>query len=140
MCVILKKYRFLGTEYLICDLRGAAFDLTPVQLRLLCDRREGIGADRFFVCAGTAAKPHFRLFAADGSEVCKDEASQLIFQRQLQDAQQSLQQSEIFRALGDRVIVDAVVGIEAEVTEVRLTDSFMGSLRAADLVRTDCAS
>ncbi len=136
MCVVLKKYRFLGTEYLICDLRGAAFGLTPVQLRLLCDRREGIGADRFFVCAGTAAKPQFCLFAADGSEVCKDEAAQLIFQKQLQEAQQQ----EIFRALGNRVLVDEAAAIAVEVTEVRLTDSFMRRLQAADAAQTSYAS
>jgi diaminopimelate epimerase len=63
------KAHCLGNDYLVLDPDELDFRLTPSRIRLLCDRRRGIGADGVLVPSSTARADHgLRIFNPDGSE------------------------------------------------------------------------
>ena len=45
MIVHAYKYQGAGNDFVIFDNRNNEYDLTPQQVKLLCDRRFGVGAD-----------------------------------------------------------------------------------------------
>ncbi len=69
------KYQGLGNDFLLLDGRDAAgaefcFGLTPERIRLLCDRRFGVGGDGVILALPPEAdgELRMRIFNADGTE------------------------------------------------------------------------
>jgi diaminopimelate epimerase len=64
------KYHGAGNDFIIMDSRGREPYLSGDEIRALCDRNRGVGADGLiFSCdAATGADAEMRLFNADGSE------------------------------------------------------------------------
>ena len=65
------KWEALGNDYVIVDLARTAFQATPGNVRLLCDRHRGVGADGLLLleeAAGGEAVAALRIFNPDGSE------------------------------------------------------------------------
>ena len=69
MIVHAYKYQGAGNDFVIFDNRNNEYDLTPEQIKLLCDRRFGIGADGMMLL-GKSEEYDFsmRYFNADGYE------------------------------------------------------------------------
>ncbi len=63
------KYQGAGNDFVILDNRNNEYDLTPEQVKLLCDRRFGVGSDGLMLL-GASDKYDFsmRYFNADGYE------------------------------------------------------------------------
>lgn len=63
------KYQGAGNDFVILDNRKNEYDLTPEQIKLLCDRRFGVGSDGLMLL-GASDKYDFsmRYFNADGYE------------------------------------------------------------------------
>ncbi len=59
----------LGNDYLVFE-EGAGWLATPENVRLVCDRQRGVGADGIVVLLGEAVGPafHLRMFNPDGGE------------------------------------------------------------------------
>lgn len=65
--VSFSKYSGCGNDFILIDNRALFFD--PNKVSLLCDRRQGIGADGVVLLERSAAADHkMRIFNADGSE------------------------------------------------------------------------
>lgn len=66
------KMHGLGNDFVVVDAIDLPVTLTPAQVRLIADRRLGIGCDQLLLlesAAGTGADALFRIFNADGGEV-----------------------------------------------------------------------
>ncbi len=81
------KYQALGNDYLVVDPAALAGELSPAQIRRLCDRHYGVGADGLLL--GPFDDPtcdfRLRLFNPDGSEFEKSGNGLRIFARYLWD-------------------------------------------------------
>lgn len=65
------KWEALGNDYLIVDRAHTAFEPTPANVALLCDRHLGVGADGVLVLGKATegdAVASLRIFNPDGSE------------------------------------------------------------------------
>jgi diaminopimelate epimerase len=64
------KWQGLGNDFVLIDMLGGRTKLTARQIRRLCDRRFGIGADQLLqVLPSRKADFRMRVFNADGGEV-----------------------------------------------------------------------
>jgi len=66
------KMQGLGNDFVVVDATTRPFDLSPAQIRMLADRRFGVGCDQVLVVeppSGAAADFRYRIFNADGGEV-----------------------------------------------------------------------
>ena len=66
------KMQGLGNDFVVVDATSRPFDLSPAQIRMLADRRFGVGCDQVLVVeppSGAAADFRYRIFNADGGEV-----------------------------------------------------------------------
>ncbi len=66
------KMQGLGNDFIVVDALAQPIALTPDQIRLLADRRFGVGCDQVLVIAPpktAEADIHYRIFNADGGEV-----------------------------------------------------------------------
>ncbi len=66
-----EKWQALGNDYLILELDGLAFELTPARVRALCAGHFGIFADGVLLLSPPADPAHvadLRIFNPDGSE------------------------------------------------------------------------
>lgn len=83
----LSKYHGLGNDYLVIDPADLSAELTPQQIRRLCDRHYGVGADGVLLGPLPAAAASFglRIFNPDGSEAEKSGNGLRIFARYLWD-------------------------------------------------------
>jgi diaminopimelate epimerase len=66
------KMQGLGNDFVVVDATTRPFDLSPAQIRMLADRRFGVGCDQVLVVeAPSSAEVDFRyrIFNADGGEV-----------------------------------------------------------------------
>ena len=64
----LHKYHGAGNDFLLCDARESSVALSEAQVRFLCDRHTGIGADGFMLLEKSdAAAFRMRFFNPDGS-------------------------------------------------------------------------
>ena len=45
MKVVLQRYHGLGNDYVVFDPNKNELELTPENVRLICDRNEGLGSD-----------------------------------------------------------------------------------------------
>ena len=79
-----RKYEALGNDYFVIEPRDLATPPGPEDIRLLCDRRYGIGSDG--ILYGPIADPagfRLRIFNPDGSEAEKSGNGIRIFARYL---------------------------------------------------------
>ena len=71
MTLAFEKWQALGNDYLIVEAANLPFALTSARVRLLCDRRLGVGADGVLLLS-EPDEPGFvarlRIFNPDGSE------------------------------------------------------------------------
>lgn len=131
MGLILKKYYFSGKEYVICDLSAEGCSFNAAQIHLLCDRRQGIGADLFLLALANGAKSHLQAYTTKGIITDPDAMALRVYSRYLQEAGWPVSQVEVVKALGDRAVLEcAAVAKEARVIEVRVTASFCRRLEA----------
>ena len=81
------KYHALGNDYVVLDPRDQPLDLTPDQIRVICDRHYGVGSDGILLGPLPSAKAPFllRIFNPDGSEAEKSGNGLRIFCRYLWD-------------------------------------------------------
>jgi diaminopimelate epimerase len=66
------KMQGLGNDFVVVDATKQPFDLSPAQIRLLADRRFGVGCDQVLVVEPSSradADFRYRIFNADGGEV-----------------------------------------------------------------------
>lgn len=143
MGLILKKYHFLGLDYMVYDLLENGVNLNQAQIQLLCDRDQGIGADKFLLCTGTTAKLQFQLFAADGTAGRCEEPAKMVFLRYLQEASYELNQIEPQKRRRKRQeFIDRSEALGgAYGSEIRLTEAFQKKMsgKAAGQIAA-CAS
>lgn len=140
MSVVLKKYHFEGTDYLVGDFSGNMELFYPSQLRLLCNRRQGIGADVFLALVKNGNKSGLDVFSADGELQVKTEADKQVLLRYIQEQHFLLKQTDltdIFGSIHDWNMLDDV---RFDSIEVRLTESFIEKLRASIDTKTEYAS
>ncbi|MGD8627217.1 MAG: diaminopimelate epimerase [Anaerolineae bacterium] len=81
------KYQALGNDYLVVDPADLAGDLTPDQVRRICDRHYGAGADGLLVgpLDDEACDFRLRFYNPDGGEFEKSGNGLRIFARSLWD-------------------------------------------------------
>ena len=66
------KMQGLGNDFVVIDATKVPFDLTPSQIRMLADRRFGVGCDQVLVVEPPRSRDadfRYRIFNADGGEV-----------------------------------------------------------------------
>jgi diaminopimelate epimerase len=66
------KMQGLGNDFVVVDATQAPFTLTRAQIRMLTDRRFGVGCDQVLVVEPPASRDNdfrYRIFNADGGEV-----------------------------------------------------------------------
>jgi diaminopimelate epimerase len=82
------KYHALGNDYLIINPADCADGLSPAEIRMICDRRFGVGSDGILVGPLTSTECDFalRFFNPDGGEFEKSGNGLRIFSRHLWDA------------------------------------------------------
>jgi diaminopimelate epimerase len=79
-----RKGHGLGNDYVVVDAADLSFALTPSAVRLLCDRRRGVGGDGVLVMVPSSrADAGLRIFNPDGSEAEKSGNGLRIFARWL---------------------------------------------------------
>jgi len=85
MLVAFAKYHALGNDYLVIDPRDLPAPLTVAQVRRICDRHYGVGADGILLGPLPAERTRFalRIFNPDGSEAEKSGNGLRIFARHL---------------------------------------------------------
>lgn len=80
------KSHGLGNDYLVVDARTLGIALTPVCVRLICDRLTGVGSDGILALVDTTAADFgVRIFNPDGSEAEKSGNGLRIFAKFLYD-------------------------------------------------------
>jgi diaminopimelate epimerase len=81
----LSKYHALGNDYLVLAAEDAGPILTPAQIRRICHRHFGVGADGILVEQRDPRVHRVRIFNPDGSEAEKSGNGLRIFARFLWD-------------------------------------------------------
>ena len=81
------KYHALGNDYLVLDPGTVDGELSPQQIRLICDRHYGVGSDGLLLGPLPSGDCDFalRLFNPDGGEFEKSGNGLRIFARYLWD-------------------------------------------------------
>lgn len=105
------KYHALGNDYIVLDSDKPLVDLTEKQIRRICNRHFGVGADGILCwSAGAEGSPFtLRIFNPDGSEAEKSGNGLRIFARYLWE-QSSKRQTKFS-------IITAGGSVEADVNE-----------------------
>ena len=83
--VRLAKYHALGNDYLVLAANELPLPLTPAQIRRICDRNRGVGADGIVTQEHHLGSYRVRIFNPDGSEAEKSGNGLRIFARFLWD-------------------------------------------------------
>lgn len=127
MCMILKIYDLMGIEYMVYDVEENKMEFDTEQIQLLCNRHNGVGADRFVMIIRTRQQ-HISFCMCDeaGKSVEISDKDKRFFACYLKDQGYTRKQAEVVGMLGNKVILDLQMAVEkALVTEVRLTDAFV---------------
>jgi len=74
--VIMHEFKFikmngLGNDFIVIDQRVSEFDLSEEQIKLICDRSDGVGCDQLIMIRKSQDKsdPLIKFFNSDGSEI-----------------------------------------------------------------------
>ena len=89
MKVVLERYHGLGNDYLVFDPNHNELELDQANVKMICDRNEGLGADG--VLEGPILKEdgmHVKVWNPDGSESETSGNGVRIFAKYLKDAGQ----------------------------------------------------
>jgi diaminopimelate epimerase len=99
------KYHALGNDYLVVDPATVEGELSPRQIRLICDRHYGIGSDGVLLGPLPSGDCDFglRLFNPDGGEFEKSGNGLRIFARYLWDEHHLAKQPFTISTPGGRV-------------------------------------
>lgn len=85
--VTLEKYHCMGNDYLVYDPNQNELTLTPENIRQMCSRHFGVGADGILAGPYLEKEQMFvRIYNADGSEAAKGGNGMGIFAKYLRDA------------------------------------------------------
>lgn len=88
MEVIFRKYKTDRHDFLVLDTEHTKFDLLPQNIRLVCDYKEGLGAD-FLLCGPRydGMTHHFSCYRADGTILAEEATAEIsrVCSRALQD-------------------------------------------------------
>ena len=87
MKVVLQRYHGLGNDYVVFDPNKNELELTPANVRLICDRNEGLGSDG--VLEGPVIREDgmfVKVWNPDGSESETSGNGVRIFAKYLKDA------------------------------------------------------
>ena len=69
MEILFSKYSGSGNDFVIIDNRELKIKLDPNQIKLICDRKQGVGSDGIILAEpGSKSKIKMRIFNSDGSE------------------------------------------------------------------------
>lgn len=119
-----RKYQALGNDYVVIDPAYNDLKPTPAAVRLLCDRRYGIGSDGVLY-GPTTGEGGFgvRIFNPDGGEAEKSGNGVRIFARYLRDSGRAMGETGLILTAGGPVAfryLDAGGGrIELDMGEAR---------------------
>lgn len=104
------KYHALGNDYIVIDPKDLIAQLTPANIKAICDRHYGVGSDGILLGPAESDDCDFalRIFNPDASEAEKSGNGLRIFSRYLWD--QSLVAHDKFTIRTKGGVVSAVVG------------------------------
>ncbi len=107
------KYQALGNDYIVIDPQDLGSKLTPGDIKVICDRHYGVGADGILLGPEDSDSCDFalRIFNPDASEAEKSGNGLRIFSRYLWD--KSLVSHTEFTLQTKSGVVSAVVGEKA---------------------------
>ena len=131
--MMIKNYTTAEKEYMV--LNGSTMhDSMPgaAAIRLLADRRQGVGADRVLVFTGTHEEPSFLAYEADGTQVGPEAMDYKILVRYLAEEGIAANPAELARVFGDRAFVEAFSTPAVTKLEFHVTDAFVARMEAAD--------
>ncbi|MEM6399571.1 MAG: diaminopimelate epimerase [Cyanobacteria bacterium P01_D01_bin.116] len=99
------KYHAIGNDYIVINPQDIPTNLTPEQIKKICDRNFGIGSDGIIFGPLKSEKGQFllRIFNPDGSEAEKSGNGLRIFSRYLWDMQLVKEESFTIETLGGLV-------------------------------------
>ena len=98
------KSHGLGNDYIVIDPAKVPFAVTPETVRLICDRRLGVGSDGvMLVSPGDGADFGVRIFNPDGSEAEKSGNGARIFAKFLREHGYTDKDHFTLHTLGGRV-------------------------------------
>lgn len=87
MKITLEKYQGLGNDYFVLDPNKNKLEITPGQVKLICDRNYGAGADGILVGpVFEKGKISVKVYNPDGSEAEKCGNGATIFAKYMRDA------------------------------------------------------
>ncbi|WP_315786566.1 diaminopimelate epimerase [Fischerella sp. JS2] len=114
------KYHALGNDYLVIHPQDLPFPLTPVEIKVICDRHFGIGADGILLGPLPAKTGEFalRIFNPDGSEAEKSGNGLRIFSRYLWDLRLVSEESFTIQTVGG--IVRSIVKDAGKIVQVEM--------------------
>lgn len=104
------KYHALGNDYIVIDPKDLTAQLSPVEIRSICDRHYGVGSDGILYGPGESDTCDFtlRIFNPDASEAEKSGNGLRIFSRYLWD--QSLVSNDEFTIQTKGGSVNSIIG------------------------------
>lgn len=131
--MMVMSYTVDGKEYLVLNASAEGSYLPGTAgVRLLADRRQGVGADRILVFTGTKAEPSLLVYTPEGEAAKAEPADYKVLVRYLAEEHLAASPAEIAHAFGDRAFVEAFEDGEVARVEFRVTASFALRMREAD--------
>lgn len=129
MMLAAKIYQTENDEVMVLSQRECE-EVMPsaAAIRLLADRRSGVGADRVLLFTGTQREPSFLVFAADGTELRPEAQDYQILVRYLAEEHIAANPAELARVFGANTFLEAFAARSVTSIEVRLTDCFVRRL------------
>ena len=131
MKVVVERYHGLGNDYLVFDPNHNELKLDEANVKMLCDRNEGLGADG--VLEGPILKEdgmHVKVWNPDGSESETSGNGVRIFAKYLKDA--SYVQKKNFKLYTGNGPVDAAIKAVTELAGRGARYMRQGSMNLTD--------
>ncbi len=127
--MVVRNYIVNDVEYMVINgIRDYMPGMEAV--RLLAHYKKGVGADRVMVFTGSSQEPSFRLYTSNGEVRAADRDAYVVLAHYLRKEGILANAAELVRNLGDEALT--VAGSPVSSFEVRLTDHFLGRLKACD--------